>query len=81
MSKSIDEWLANGMVQADDGSFIKKNLDLFKRTNGDPSPVELDEQLRSSGMADPQTFEPDPTEEFPDPAAARPGGRPSRVRR
>lgn len=77
----IDAWLDNGMVQADDGSFIKKNLDLFKRTNGNPSPTELDEQLRSSGMADPQIYQADPAEEFPDADAPPPGGRPSGVRR
>ena len=79
-NEMIDVWLDQGMVQADDGSFIKKNLDLFKRTNGDPSPVELDEQLRSSGMADPDIYQPDATEEFPDQGNARPGARQPRMR-
>ena len=77
----IDVWLDQGMVQADDGSFIKKNLDLFKRTNGDPSPMELDEQLRSSGMAVPDAGQPDMgLDEPPDVGNARPGGRQARIR-
>ena len=77
----IDVWLDQGMVQADDGSFIKKNLDLFKTTNGDPSPMELDEQLRSSGMAAPDAGQPDMgLNEPPDVGDARPGGRQSRMR-
>lgn len=75
----IDVWLENGMVQADDGSFIKQNLDLFRRTNGDPSPIELDEQLRSSGMADPADDQPGPGLS-PNPAGMPPGGRPPPVR-
>jgi prepilin-type N-terminal cleavage/methylation domain-containing protein len=77
----IDVWLGQGMVQADDGSFIKKNLDLFKTTNGDPSPMELDEQLRSSGMAAPDAGQPDTgLDQSPDLGNARPGGRQPRMR-
>ena len=77
----IDVWLNQGMVQADDGSFIKENLDLFKRTNGDPSPMELDEQLRSSGMAAPDAGQPDMgLDQSPDLGNARPGGRQPRMR-
>ncbi len=77
----IDVWLNKGMVQADDGSFIKKNLDLFKQSNGDPSPGELDEQVRSSGMAAPDAGEPDAAlDQSPDPDNAAPAGRQPRIR-
>jgi len=38
------EWVQNGMVQTDEGYFIQANLDLFLRTNGNPSPEELQQQ-------------------------------------
>jgi len=77
----IDAWLDQGMVQAGDGSFIKKNLDLFKKSKGDPSPRELDEQIRSSGMAEPSADQPDMgLDQTPDPDDVRPPGRQPRIR-
>ena len=35
--ETIQEWMDNGMLMTDDGSFIKRNLDLFKLNNGKPS--------------------------------------------
>jgi prepilin-type N-terminal cleavage/methylation domain-containing protein len=33
---TIQQWLDNGMLTTEDGSFIKSNLDLFKLNNGNP---------------------------------------------
>ncbi len=33
---TIQQWLDNGMLTTEDGSFIKNNLDLFKLNNGNP---------------------------------------------
>ena len=50
---TIQEWLENGMLTAEDGSFIKNNLDLFKLYDGNPSDtdkqnlqIESEEDLR-----------------------------------
>lgn len=51
---TIQQWLDNGMLTTEDGSFIKNNLDLFKLNNGNPSEndkknlqVESEDDLRS----------------------------------
>lgn len=33
----IEQWLENGMLTTENGSFIKNNLDIYKRNNGKPS--------------------------------------------
>jgi prepilin-type N-terminal cleavage/methylation domain-containing protein len=44
---TIEQWLDNGMLTTDDGSFIRRNLDLYNRTNGKPSDEEMDSQAES----------------------------------
>jgi prepilin-type N-terminal cleavage/methylation domain-containing protein len=45
--ETIEKWLENGLLTAEDGSFIKSNLDLFKQHNGDPSPEVKSQQVKS----------------------------------
>ena len=44
---TVEQWLDNGMLTTEDGSFIKRNLDLYKRTNGKPSEEEMESQVES----------------------------------
>jgi hypothetical protein len=44
---TIEQWVQNGLVTTVDGSFIKDNLDLYKRTNGNPSEEEKNQQAKS----------------------------------
>jgi len=46
-SETIEQWIDNGMLTTEDGLFIKSNLDLYKRTDGDPSPEERNQQIAS----------------------------------
>jgi prepilin-type N-terminal cleavage/methylation domain-containing protein len=45
--ETIEQWLQNGLLTTEDGSFIKHNLDLYKRTNGNPSEEEKNQQAKS----------------------------------
>jgi hypothetical protein len=45
--ETIQKWLENGMLTTEDGSFIKDNLDLYMRTNGEPSEEEENSQIKS----------------------------------
>ena len=45
--ETIQQWVDNGMLTTEDGSFIKDNLDLYKRTGGNPSDEEKKLQIRS----------------------------------
>lgn len=45
--EAVEQWLANGMLTLEDGSFVKGNLDLYKRTNGNPSEEEKQQQTKS----------------------------------
>ena len=46
----IEQWLDNGMLVTDDGSFVKANLDIYIASNGNPSPE--DRQRQVSSMAE-----------------------------
>jgi prepilin-type N-terminal cleavage/methylation domain-containing protein len=35
--ETIEQWLNDGMLTTENGSFVKNNLDLYKRTNGKPT--------------------------------------------
>ena len=45
--ETIEQWLQNGLLTTEDGSFIKDNLDLYMRSNGNPSAEEKNEQAKS----------------------------------
>ncbi|MBN2315188.1 MAG: prepilin-type N-terminal cleavage/methylation domain-containing protein [Sedimentisphaerales bacterium] len=46
--ETIEKWLENGLITAEDGSFIKSNLDLFKQNNGEPSDDAKSKQIKST---------------------------------
>ena len=43
----IEQWLQNGMLTTEDGSFIKDNLDLYRDSNGNPGEEEKNQQAKS----------------------------------
>jgi prepilin-type N-terminal cleavage/methylation domain-containing protein len=45
--ETIEQWLQNGLLTTENGSFIKENLDLYKRSNGNPSEEEKNQQAKS----------------------------------
>jgi hypothetical protein len=46
--ETIEQWLENGLLTAEDGSFIKSNLDLYKQNNGEPSDEDKNKQIKST---------------------------------
>lgn len=44
---TLDQWVQNGLMTTEDDSFIKYNLDLFVKSNGDPSLEEKGRQVKS----------------------------------
>jgi len=44
---TLEQWLQDGLITTEDGSFIKGNLDLYMRTNGEPSEEEKAQQAKS----------------------------------
>jgi len=47
--ETIEQWVQDGMLTTDDGSFIKDNLDLYKRSNGKPSTEDKGTQVTAVG--------------------------------
>ena len=45
--ETIEQWIDNGMLTTDDGSFIKGNLDIYMLSNGNPSPEQQQRQISS----------------------------------
>ncbi len=45
--QTIQRWMDNGMLTAEDGSFFKYNLDIYKNANGEPSAEEQNMQISS----------------------------------
>jgi len=45
--ETIEQWVENGMLTAEDGSFIKRNLDLYGQNNGQPSDEDKERQVTS----------------------------------
>jgi len=45
--ETIEQWLQNGLLTTEGGSFIKDNLDLYMNSNGNPSEEEKDQQAKS----------------------------------
>ncbi|MHC4487872.1 MAG: type II secretion system protein [Planctomycetota bacterium] len=48
--ETIEQWLENGMLTTEDGSFVRKNLDIYRQNDGNPSPE--DKQLQVKSIAD-----------------------------
>jgi hypothetical protein len=45
--ETIEQWLQNGLLTTEDGSFIKDNLDIYKNSNGNPSEENKNQQAKS----------------------------------
>ena len=59
--ETIEQWVENGMLTAEDGSFIKKNLDIYKQSNGTPSEEEKQLQVQSEAdLTEPTTEQGEP---------------------
>jgi len=43
----IEQWIENGMLTTEEGFFIKANLDIYKQSNGNPSPEDKQRQVKS----------------------------------
>jgi len=50
--ETITQWMDNGLIQADNGDFIQKNLDIFIESDGNPSPEEKLNQATTPYMDD-----------------------------
>jgi prepilin-type N-terminal cleavage/methylation domain-containing protein len=47
--ETIEQWIDNGMLITDEGSFVKGNLDIYLLSNGNPSPEQQQRQVSSQG--------------------------------
>jgi len=45
--ETIEQWLQNGLLTTENGSFIKDNLDLYMSSDGNPSAEEKNQQAKS----------------------------------
>jgi hypothetical protein len=43
----VEQWIDNGMLVTEDGSFVKGNLDIYMSSNGNPSPEDQQRQVSS----------------------------------
>ena len=66
--QTIQEWIDNGMRMTDDGKFIKSELDLYKQTDGNPTPEEReewDQKFDGGGPSGPTLVRPKPDVDTP----------------
>ena len=47
-ASTIQQWIDNGMLTTEDGSFVKANIDLYTQSGGNPSPEEISQQIQST---------------------------------
>jgi type II secretory pathway pseudopilin PulG len=60
---TIQKWVENGMVTMEDGSFAKKNIDIFKADNGNPPPEAKKQQAKSiPDLIEPTAKQSEPSE-------------------
>ncbi len=45
--ETIQQWLENGMLRTEDGSFIMDNLDLYEQNDGKPTSEQKSQQIKS----------------------------------
>jgi len=43
----LEQWLQDGLLTTEDGSFIKGNLEIYMNSNGNPSAEEINQQAKS----------------------------------
>lgn len=68
--QTIKKWVENGMVTMEDGSFVKKNLDIFKEGNGSPAVESKNQQVETEEQLIELTREENKPAETKEPAAA-----------
>jgi prepilin-type N-terminal cleavage/methylation domain-containing protein len=45
--QTIEDWLENGLLKTDNGSFVRMNLDIYQINNGQPSEEDKKQQVQS----------------------------------
>jgi type II secretory pathway pseudopilin PulG len=68
--ETIQEWIDNGMRLTDDGKFIKNELDLYKATDGNPTPEDRERFVPGGGTLVPGRVKPgtdEPGKPYPKP--------------
>jgi hypothetical protein len=45
--ETIEQWIDNGLLNTEDGSFVKGNLDIYVQSGGNPSPEDQERQVGS----------------------------------
>lgn len=45
---TIQQWIDNGMLTTEDGSFVRANIDLYRQSGGNPSAEEISRQIQSA---------------------------------
>lgn len=45
--ETVEQWVDNGMLTTEDGSFVKDNLDTYKDSGGNPTPEAKSQQVES----------------------------------
>jgi type II secretory pathway pseudopilin PulG len=45
--ETVEQWIDNGMLTTEDGSFVKQNVDIFKESDGNPAPEVKIKQVES----------------------------------
>ncbi len=60
--ETIEQWVENGMLTTEEGFFIKGQLDLYKKTGGNPTIEEINQQAKT----DSDTKEPTEKQSEPD---------------
>lgn len=67
--QTIEQWLNNGMLTTEEGSFIKNNIDIYKKSSGKPTPQAKSQQVQSvQDLKEPTTKPPRPDERKVSPA-------------
>jgi len=64
---TVEQWVENGMVTAEDGSFIADNLDLYEQTNGNPTVEQMQQQVTEAEVME-QTRQTEPQQSEPEQA-------------
>ncbi len=60
--QTVEQWVDNGMLTTEDGSFVKSNIDVFKESDGNPADEAKGQQVASTQQLTEQALETEPTE-------------------
>jgi len=48
--ETLEKWVDNGMVVTDEGQFVKQNIDLYRKTDGQPTQEQQATQIQSAAQ-------------------------------